>query len=218
MRLFGAILVFAFLVLGCDKEKLEEALPSELTTTTTTTTTLPATACTTCRIFVSATTTAGNFGSVSAADAICMADANKPAGSETYKAMLVEGTTRRACTTDNCSGGTSEQIDWVLKPNTAYTRVDGTAIGTTDAVGLLGASVTNSIAGGGTVWTGILYFEDIGRITERWTNSGSDCNGWTDNSNGLAGQTGMADMTDYRYIDGGNPVCASTLGFYCVEQ
>ncbi|TGL51123.1 DUF1554 domain-containing protein [Leptospira meyeri] len=35
-----------------------------------------------------------------------------------YKAMASDGTTRRACSTANCSSGTSEQINWVLKTNT----------------------------------------------------------------------------------------------------
>ena len=51
--------------------------------------------------------TGGNLGGISGADARCSSDGNKPS-TGTYKAMIVSGTTRRACSTANSGGGSSE--------------------------------------------------------------------------------------------------------------
>ena len=206
---------------SCGKNKLD----STISTSTSGGSTQSATCSTNCKIFVSATTTAGNFGSISAADAICANDANKPSGGGTYKAMVVKGSDRRACSTDNCSGGVAEHIDWVLKPSTNYYKADGTTlIGLTDSKGLLGNSIPQEMGVGTSsyVWTGIT-FRDADPMfmfmpAQRWINSGSDCTGWSDNSSNNAGQIGQLATTDYRYIDGGNPVCSNQLSFYCVEQ
>src|SRR5690606_20294444 len=61
---------------------------------------------------------------------------NRPNERE-YKALLVHGTERVACTTAQCSGCASEHVDWVLSPNTHYLRADGvTLVGTTNDLGL----------------------------------------------------------------------------------
>jgi len=112
------------------------------------------------------------------ADALCMNDDYKPAGSSTYKAMLVDGTRRVACTTTNCSeGGTSENVDWVFKPNTTYTQSDGTTpIFTTDAHGVFDLEanlLTNSFdTSASTYFTGLMG---------DWTSSGhgQTCGGLT---------------------------------------
>ena len=59
-----------------------------------------------CRIFASAANATVNAG-VAGLDANCAADANKPSGGGTYKALVSNGTNRRACTTASCSGGTN---------------------------------------------------------------------------------------------------------------
>ncbi|PKA12234.1 hypothetical protein CH372_10220, partial [Leptospira meyeri] len=83
---------------------------------------------------------------ISGFDNHCNNSANKPSGSHTYKALISDGIKRRACSTANCSGGTSEHIDWVLKPNQQYKRKDGTTIiGTTNANGIFVSSLTNVI-------------------------------------------------------------------------
>ena len=48
------------------------------------------------------------------ADQKCSDDVDKPS-TGTYNAMVVAGTTRRACSSANCGGGTGEHIDWVLQ-------------------------------------------------------------------------------------------------------
>ncbi|MEZ4814325.1 MAG: DUF1554 domain-containing protein [Bdellovibrionota bacterium] len=177
--------------------------------------------CTTCRIFVSATTTQGDFGGAEQADTICDVDANNPNDGATFKALMYDAGVREACTTDMCSGsGVAEHIDWVLKSNTDYTRLDGTPIATADANGLLPDTLTNAIsATSATVWHGILYQESVMLIpAQRWMESGDNCNGWVDNSNSRAGRIGIADQVNNSYINAGNPVCQNTYSFYCVEQ
>lgn len=177
--------------------------------------------CTTCRIFVSATTTQGDFGGAEQADTICEEDTNNPDDGATFKALVYDAGLRRACSTDLCSGaGEAEHIDWVLKSDTDYTRLDGTPIATTDANGLLPDTLTNAIsATSSTVWHGILYQESVMSIpAQRWMDSGDDCNGWIDNSNSRAGRIGIADQVNNSYINAGNPVCQNTYSFYCVEQ
>ena len=63
-------------------------------------------------------------------------DSEQPAlpktGSE-YRALLVDASNRVACTSINCSGGSSEHVDWVLRANTSYKRPGGTVVFTTNA-------------------------------------------------------------------------------------
>ncbi|MCS6984661.1 MAG: DUF1554 domain-containing protein [Leptospiraceae bacterium] len=71
----------------------------------------------------------GNLGGIVGADHKCNNDPQKPPGN--YKAFLVDGTTRRACSTPFCSGA-NESVDWVLKANTTYRNKEGTIVGKTD--------------------------------------------------------------------------------------
>ena len=97
------------------------------------------------RIFATASQYDGNLGGVSGADAKCMSDANKPAGSSTYKA-LIAATTRQ-----------SPFTDWPLKASTAYVEKNGvTPIGTTTAGRVFTFNLSNAISPAGPfVWTGI---------------------------------------------------------------
>ncbi|PJZ81259.1 DUF1554 domain-containing protein [Leptospira meyeri] len=70
-----------------------------------------------CKIFVTNSITPYNAG-ITGFASHCTSSSYKPSGGGTYKAMASDGTTRRACSTANCSSGTSEQINWVLKTNT----------------------------------------------------------------------------------------------------
>lgn len=97
-----------------------------------------------CLVFLSATTVNGDIDAtgdndgngIEEADALCNADTNKPNDS-TYKAIIVDGLNRTACTTASCAGGSSEHTDWVLQADTEYRRGDGTTVvGTTDSNGL----------------------------------------------------------------------------------
>ena len=112
------------------------------------------------RIFATNTTTTGNLGGVTGADALCMADGNKPAGG-TWKAMIVDGVNRRACASANCGvGGFTERIDWVFRPAQTYVRSGtSTVILTTNAIGIhdfAGGNIANSFVGSSVFyWTGL---------------------------------------------------------------
>ncbi|TGK82649.1 DUF1554 domain-containing protein [Leptospira noumeaensis] len=126
-------------------------------------------------MFITNSTAPVNAG-VSGIDAHCNNATNKPSGGGTYKAMVSDGTSRTACTSANCTtGGTSEHIDWVLKPNQQYKRNDGTTvIGTTNANGLFPIPFTNSME------PNLLNANNyvITGINADWINS-LDCDNWT---------------------------------------
>ena len=156
--------------------------------------------------------TGGNLGGISGADARCSSDGNKPS-TGTYKAMIVSGTTRRACSTANCGGGSSENIDWVLKPSTKYYRADGTTeIFTTNAAGIfVYGTATNTISNVSLgVWTG---------LNIDWTNTAGDCTAWTSTA-GTTGRGSAAFNTsdDMISIDQAAACTASAYSLYCVEQ
>jgi hypothetical protein len=165
------------------------------------------------RIFVTFGSYDGNRGGIAGADLNCQTDSNKPGGTATWKAMLVAGTTRRACTSANCStNGNSEHNDWVLKPNATYVRPDGTLIGSTDANALLIFPLSNSI---GTTdvqpWTGL----NIDWTTDNLNN----CNNWGITAFNVYGRIGQANLLLSDTIDVSNiRACDSPRPLYCVEQ
>ncbi len=178
------------------------------------------------RIFFTNGTHNGNFATGfgnwrAGADAFCASDSRKPS-TGTYKAMMTDGSTRVACTTAFCSGGTGEHVDWVLSPSTVYTRPDGTVIGTTTSAGVFGSSsgltLTNSIwtvgfSANSHVWTGM----DMDQ--RNWIyRSGAVCSGWSTSSSGTNGCYGTdSDTNDnaFNYLMEG---CNTTNHLYCVEQ
>jgi hypothetical protein len=161
------------------------------------------------RVFISATATAANLGGIAGADAKCQADANRPDATKTYKAFLVDGSLRRACTTANCAGGEAEHVDWPLLANTTYTRADGvTEIATTNAAGIFVFPLSNSI-GVGQAWTG---------MNADWTTSTDLCTAWTANAAAANGSKSGGDATDDHALFSGAPEACSTTGFlFCVE-
>lgn len=164
------------------------------------------------------TSAGGQATGIASADALCMADANKPADSSTYKAMLVDGTNRVACTTSLCSAGTSEHIDWVLQPNAEYYRSDGTTlILKTNANGIFdfGANGDNLLSNSigttnSTYWTGLMT---------DWTGDPNNrCLGWVLGEMGpTLGAYGMGDQTDSSSIYGSD-FCDAVRRLVCVEQ
>jgi len=176
-----------------------------------------ATACTTCKMFVTTSTyTGATIGGITGADAKCASDAAKPA-TGTYKAFLVDDTNRIACTTANCSGGASENKNWVLKASTAYTRVDGTAIATSTASAILPATLTNPISTTGdtmlgNIRTGMAFAKDwTSRVNGHCTNYTVTTGSSTDGDAGTVLTT-----SSYLYVNGGT--CAGLKSLLCVEQ
>lgn len=166
--------------------------------------------CASCRIFISTSTHNANFGTtpasaITAADNFCNADATAISLGGTYKAMLVNSA-RVACSTANCGGGISENINWVLYPNQTYYRADGTTvIGTTNASGIFSFPLNNSIGTvADVVWAGFAGAD--------WTNAG---NQWTSTASAYYAQINL----DFFYaISSGSGPGTYAHSVYCVEQ
>jgi hypothetical protein len=164
---------------------------------------------------------AENYNGVAGADAKCnwSSDPNWPASGGVYKAMLVDGTNRSACSetqgqgfSDCGSQGITAHIDWVLRPNITYVKSDGILpLFTADFNGVFawGNLAMQLDTDDYVVWTG---FSD----NERWSVSSSHCSTWSTNT-GL-GDYGLANQTGYRFIKEWNQSCAGEARIYCVEQ
>lgn len=61
----------------------------------------------------------GESTGVYAADYLCNHDESTPKAGY-FKAFLVDGVNRVACSTPNCAGAGNTSTDWVLHPNTSY--------------------------------------------------------------------------------------------------
>jgi hypothetical protein len=106
------------------------------------------------------------------ADAICNADSKASGGA--YKALIVDSSLRRACLTANCSGA-NEGLDWVLRPNQEYRRVDREVVmGRTDANGLFPSTLDSLL-----VDLGLTAMSDAwSGLKADWT-TGDNCSNWT---------------------------------------
>jgi len=190
---------------------------------------VPAQTCTTCMTFVTAATysgdiktTGGKANAIASADSLCMADANKPAGGGTYKAMLVDGVNRVACTTANCGGGAGEHIDWVFKPSTTYLRSDGTTtVMTTNTAGIWDfidpiSDPHNLLA---TFDTAASRYRTGLDWDWRAVAAGYRCGGgWTDGTVAAFDDYGFGDRADDSAIGGGASTCDLPKNLLCIEQ
>lgn len=166
-----------------------------------------------CRIFATAATYTGDLGGITGADSKCMSDALRPADPpEAQWKALLSATERLACTTPNCTGGSAENFNWVLRANTTYRRSnDTTIVGLTDASGIWILNLTNSINPlGGNTWTGNYA---------NWTSSAlSDrCNDWSDSgtTNGIYALSESVTATAIAHF---HTSCSNLNKLYCVEQ
>lgn len=167
------------------------------------------------RIFITSTHD-GDFGGISGADSFCMSDGNNPDAMATFKALLVDGTARVACTTANCGGGTGEHTDWVLDAGTQYKRAsDNTVIGTTTANGVFTTLSAAFATGGGYYWTG---------LNTDWTSdTGNDCSEWGDGSGSSNGAAGQESQTNGDAVSASPAMPCDTVmtpphALLCVEQ
>lgn len=167
------------------------------------------------RIFLTAATHNGNFVNIAGADAFCNADANRPSTTSTYKAFLADAVSRVSCTTAYCSGGTAENVDWVLRANTTYYRANGTtAIFTTGAGGVPAFNLTNSFTGtADQYWTGLR-----GAGAEWISSTMRRCSFWADGTAGSTGATGIGNAIDDTSIRNATPTCDNLRMLLCVEQ
>ncbi|WP_246836959.1 DUF1554 domain-containing protein [Leptospira meyeri] len=166
-----------------------------------------------CMIFATAANATVNAG-IAGLDANCAADSRKPSNGRTFKALVSDGTNRRACTNANCSTGTGEHIDWVLKPSKEYRRIDGTTvIGTTTANGVFSFPLTNvfqtAITGTNSIVTG---------LNTDWTSNANDCSNWTTNAGGTSTSFAVHDDLTSATIFAGTQACNNVSKVVCVEQ
>ncbi len=163
------------------------------------------------KIFVSSNSYNGNMGGVAGVDAKCMSDTAYP-GTGTYRALIVDGVNRVACTTANCSGGASENVNWVLQPYTTYVRASGGAtLFFTNAAGIfVFGAMTNSFTG-----TAQTYYTGL---SSDWTTPvGLNCSQWTSTAGNF--RYGVGNATNGQAIAMGALACTDNFWrLYCVEQ
>jgi hypothetical protein len=162
------------------------------------------------------------MGGVIGADGICENDANNPGNGSAYKALISDGVSRVACTSNNCSGGASENVDWVLRPSTEYRRLDNTTIiVNTNASAIFdldysSSNLENTIdpsPSSAIVWSGLQFGGTL-----NWTNIDIDCSDWTSNLSGDFGTAGQSNSIDAEVFTADDDPCNSLQKVYCVEQ
>lgn len=168
------------------------------------------------KIFLTAGTwSGGSVAGVSGADSKCSADTNNP-GSGTYKAMIVDGTNRVACTSANCvTGGTSEGTDWVFIAGITYVQSDGTTeLFTADDNGVYTGTLSTAISNwdnpseNDRAWTG---------LNTDWTSGSNNCTNWAESS-GYYGAYSNYTYTAAWFGASGGDSCTRTFPLICVEQ
>ncbi|EMM76698.1 endostatin-like outer membrane lipoprotein, LenD-like [Leptospira santarosai] len=153
------------------------------------------------------------------ADKLCNTDVNNSSElslvegkAKPFKAMVVDGINRRASVTANHGDG---QIDWVLKPNTEYKRIDVNPItvGVTNSAGLFTFPLNSTWHpfAGDNIWTG---------LNSDWTGASENCGMWMDPD--ANGRYGDSDSTTDEAISVGVSACGDTTFVHpeilCVEQ
>ncbi len=172
-------------------------------------------------IWITSLTKSGNLNSgMTVADSSCNdgADPNKPTdmGSATYRALIVDGSTRTATTTGTNATG---QLNWILDANRDYYLKTGSSkpytgkVFTTNSSKLFSfGSLTNAFSGssGDNFWTG---------LNSNWTTASNHCNSWTDDiSSGITGQYGLGGTTSSSSISNGSDDCSVFKKFICVQE
>ncbi|TGL03565.1 DUF1554 domain-containing protein [Leptospira bouyouniensis] len=165
--------------------------------------------CIKCIIFVTQNGYPANIGKASNFDSSCQSDPNYP-GSGNFKAMVVDGVSRRASITSNLGDG---QIDWVFKANNAYIRPNGINIETSNPNGLFTSTISTPITSiTSDHWTGLEL---------DWTTFlDGACLKWTTNSASELGIAGDAYTQDILTLTRGKGLqhCSINRQLVCVEQ
>ncbi|AUR52736.1 DUF1554 domain-containing protein [Aquella oligotrophica] len=146
---------------------------------------------------------------IDAADAICNTDLSKPQDMNiSYKAMLVNGSTRTAVPLNN----------WVLQPGIDYVNAACGVIGTANSQSVIpfdwSAPIDNS--GNYSLRTG---------LQSDWTTSTDICSGWITDSNSVNSIVGHSTEINANAINSGIASCSKKTagggrryGIYCVQQ
>jgi trimeric autotransporter adhesin len=191
-------------------------------------------------IFLSGATHDGAFGTtpgeaIANADALCNADANKPAGAGTFKALLSgngASSVRRLTYTE---GAGYAYLNWPLAANTTYVLPSGAVFGTTNAdrvfenpeghamIALPGALVPTTPDVSFTYWTGLAI------VLANISAGGDNCGNWTTNiereegcpeclRTGGIGTTYPTEEAPQTTFASAQARCNSVRALVCVEQ
>lgn len=155
-----------------------------------------------------------SLGGIAGADTVCNTSGQRPDMSVSYAAMIADGVTRQACTNPDCSNP-SENIGWVLKPNTVYLQASGTVqIGVTNGAGIFSFPLDAAFS----ATSGFF----IHGLNSDWT-TGSTCIGsgglWTGTMSGGSASGGQAGSPTITALQNGTVGCTSGTNYLlCVEQ
>jgi|GEM_PF-1288804 len=169
----------------------------------------PASGASACYVFVSTGTANGLIGAVGS-DSICNGDGSRPVLSSKYRAVIHDGTVRRACTTANCGGGASENINWAFHPSTLYQLSGGSDVFTTNSAGIFvyGTQTTAFNSGSNFYATG---------LDADWTSS-LNCSNWLTSNSLMSYRIGDPAATGTAAISYTNDMCNIARRRLCAEQ
>ncbi len=149
------------------------------------------------------------------ADQFCNNSIPPSIGSGTFKAMIVDGINRNACTSANCTNS-AQNKDWVFQADRYYYQTDGATLVFKSNTGgvfdfTFGALDKNFDFqnGGLSIWSG---------LAPDWTNPGNHCNFWSSSGSGNTGLIGLGDVTDQSAISSTTSTCDRFRNIICVEQ
>ena len=138
-----------------------------------------------------------------------------------YKAMIVDGTNRIACTNANCAGG-GPHSSWIMRADTEYRRADDQTVFTTNSNAVFDFGAASLTAAFDTDATPLHWWTGLDQDW-RTTVSGNTCVSWATNVGGFDGTYGSSAATDNNSI---SDVANSNFGdgcntlnrLLCVEQ
>jgi hypothetical protein len=159
------------------------------------------------RIFVTSTTSQGDFGGIAAANSACQSAANNAGLVNNYKAILSDS---GSDISDNLSGSGGVYVFNGVAPVLIAANIND--LWNADFESLLG-EVTydengNTVSSG--VWTGTRATGDNGFA--------NTCSDWTSSSSGANGLTGSTLSSDGSWIDDKLETCEKSLAIYCISQ
>ena len=153
-----------------------------------------------------------DWNTLAKVDAWCMSDPGLPAGVTSAKAMTAGLGGRTACTSGGAACTASQNVDWVLGPNTAYANSGGALIGVTNSAGIFSFPLSNGMspAKSITAWT-------YTGLNTDWTSSTDNCSSWTSTTGTIS--SGMYSDLGVNAIHTASIACNATAEtIYCVEQ
>jgi hypothetical protein len=159
-----------------------------------------------------------DLNGISEIDQFCRIEKNLnfqtlPGEATEYKALVADSVNRRACSSTNCVGGSSEHIDWVLKTNQDYYLPNKTKIFTTESfAGIINFQTRNIEqildSSGKEYWTGL----DVDfRSTLK-------CLNWNNSSGIQFSRRGISNSTSISFFSNSTVNCGTLNSIICVRQ